>query len=627
MTTVLVTTPAAISVTVDEEAATVIQEVPATVQVGPTGPAGADGADGATGPAGATGATGPAGATGATGATGAQGPTGPTGATGPGVPVGGTTGQVLAKKNATNYNTEWVDAATGGGAVDSVNGETGVVSLSAADVGAEASGAVATHSADTTAVHGIADTSTLYRAGGTDVALADGGTGASLTDPGADRIMFWDDSAGAVAFLTAGTNLTITDTTIDAAGGGGDTVITTGGDLIYGSAGASNVDHALSGTATAWSNFGGGFDISFLNDGNEGTRWSSSAFKTSGDWVQITFTEAKLIHSYRINQYPDVAYVAATWKLQKSADNSTWVDVDTQSIGSYDSGTLSITPTSSQYWRCTCTTTGGVQWTMYSFNLYGNVGAAPARLSVGDELDVLTVASGLPAWVAPNVPTTTAAQASRPAAATNGNLFLPTNGYTVQRDTGAAWAHWGPLFPFTAPPSSGWSWVNQGTATIDTTGGPIALTSVATSGDDIRAYVRTAPSTPYVITAHLRHNLTATAAAYCGLCWRQSSDGKLVTFQMQRETQMRVIRWTNPTTYGGAVDLDEVPPSWSVEWFRISDDGTDRKVWISADGQHWVLLHSIGRTTFLTADQVGIAVNSGSTTRDLTLTLLSWAAT
>lgn len=60
---------------------------------------------------------------------------------------------------------------------------------------------------------------TAYVAGGTDVALADGGTGASLSDPGADRIMFWDDSAGAVTWLTAGTNITITGTTISATGG------------------------------------------------------------------------------------------------------------------------------------------------------------------------------------------------------------------------------------------------------------------------------------------------------------------------------------------------------------------------------------------------------------------------
>lgn len=55
----------------------------------------------------------------------------------------------------------------------------------------------------------------VYRAGGTDVALADGGTGASLTDPGADRGMFWDDSANATAYLTFLAPLTITGTNID----------------------------------------------------------------------------------------------------------------------------------------------------------------------------------------------------------------------------------------------------------------------------------------------------------------------------------------------------------------------------------------------------------------------------
>lgn len=56
---------------------------------------------------------------------------------------------------------------------------------------------------------------------GAAVGLAYGGTGASLADPNADRLMFWDDSAGQVTWLTLGTNLSITGTTLDAAGGGG----------------------------------------------------------------------------------------------------------------------------------------------------------------------------------------------------------------------------------------------------------------------------------------------------------------------------------------------------------------------------------------------------------------------
>jgi len=63
--------------------------------------------DGLKGDKGDTGATGAQGVPGATGATGA------TGAPGVGVPVGGSTAQVLRKKSATDYDTEWATAGAG----------------------------------------------------------------------------------------------------------------------------------------------------------------------------------------------------------------------------------------------------------------------------------------------------------------------------------------------------------------------------------------------------------------------------------------------------------------------------------------------------------------------------------
>lgn len=57
--------------------------------------------------------SGGAGTPGATGPTGATGPDGATGPAGQGVPTGGTTGQVLAKIDATNYNTQWIPAPSG----------------------------------------------------------------------------------------------------------------------------------------------------------------------------------------------------------------------------------------------------------------------------------------------------------------------------------------------------------------------------------------------------------------------------------------------------------------------------------------------------------------------------------
>jgi hypothetical protein len=53
-------------------------------------------------------------------------------------------------------------------------------------------------------------------------------TGQELTadDPGADRLVFWDDSEGKLTHLTLGTNLSITGATLNAtAGGGGDVTI------------------------------------------------------------------------------------------------------------------------------------------------------------------------------------------------------------------------------------------------------------------------------------------------------------------------------------------------------------------------------------------------------------------
>jgi len=76
------------------------------------------------------------------------------------------------------------------------------------------------HASDTTLARSGAGDLTIegnaiYRAGGTDVALADGGTGASLADPNADRLMFWDDSAGAVTWAVPGNGLEFSTTTLN----------------------------------------------------------------------------------------------------------------------------------------------------------------------------------------------------------------------------------------------------------------------------------------------------------------------------------------------------------------------------------------------------------------------------
>jgi len=64
------------------------------------------------------------------------------------------------------------------------------------------------------------------------LAIARGGLGVDLsTAPGADRLLFWDHSALAFAYLSAGSGLTITGTEITAAGGIGGSVGTVDGTI------------------------------------------------------------------------------------------------------------------------------------------------------------------------------------------------------------------------------------------------------------------------------------------------------------------------------------------------------------------------------------------------------------
>jgi len=130
---------------------------------------------------------------------------------------------------------------------------------------------------------------TAYVSGGTDVSLADGGTGASLADPNADRIFFWDDSAGATTWLAISTGLLISGTNLALAHLGIESLVDPNADRILfwdDSAGASAwlsmpaAGIAISGTAITLTN-----DLAAL-EGLAGTGFASRS--GTDTWVQRT---------------------------------------------------------------------------------------------------------------------------------------------------------------------------------------------------------------------------------------------------------------------------------------------------------------------------------------------------
>lgn len=123
-----------------------------------------------------------------------------------GTNISGTAASLTAGTVTTNANLT--------GDVTSTGNATTVVAINGTNLAGLATGLL--KNTTSTGVPSIASAGTDYYApGGTDVSLADGGTGASLTDPAADRILFWDDSAGAATWLAPGNSIAITTTTLD----------------------------------------------------------------------------------------------------------------------------------------------------------------------------------------------------------------------------------------------------------------------------------------------------------------------------------------------------------------------------------------------------------------------------
>lgn len=202
---------------------------------------------------------------------------------------------------------------------------------------------------------------------------------------------------------------------------------------------------------------------------------------------------------------------------------------------------------------------------------------------------------------------------SEPGSPSSGDLYLPSNGVVVERYSGSVWQPWGPIFPFTPPVDGDFAWINQGAAAVDTTDPKTIYLSKSAdgSGANIRVRKKTAPSTPYTVTIFMRAMLIQKKFLSAGLCFRQSSDGKLHMFWVvanDTDFLLTSTKYASPTSF--TADYQAVAIGDALNWLRIADDGSNRVCSYSADGQQWHIFHTIGRTDYLTANEIGFAISS-----------------
>ena len=171
-------------------------------------------------------------------------------------------------------------------------------------------------------------------------------------------------------------------------------------------------------------------------------------------------------------------------------------------------------------------------------------------------------------------------------------------------------------FGFVEPDVGDFGWINQGTAVAFNSNGRLIFDGSVVAGENVRILKKAAPSAPYTITAAFRRLLNPVSSRqWCGLVFRESSSSKLSCFAQNIFASDNTFDSASVYRFSDEVTFDSMPfartpmvGSRDLIWARIEDDNTNRKYYVSLDGTNWRLLFSEGRTTFLTADEVGLCL-------------------
>lgn len=257
--------------------------------------------------------------------------------------------------------------------------------------------------------------------------------------------------------------------------------------------------------------------------------------------------------------------------------------------------------------------------------------------AAGDKIDVQAVFSGtivatpvfvlaVQAGVTVSGPTgATGATGAAGASAT----FYPGNFTNASATAGYA-----PVWAVTSPPSTGWSWANQGSSTISSTGGYEYLDTVAAASANNLVYrYRTPPSTPYSCIV-LMSGMEQGGSGAIGMGIAFSDGTKLVALRMDNDSSPDRItfdKWNSTTSYSAAYTSITYSTSGSFMnnslpwWLKMTDDGTNLSIYRSLDGNHWVQIGSNeARGDFLTTGPTEVGYFAYNNAQKVNIAVLSW---
>lgn len=190
----------------------------------------------------------------------------------------------------------------------------------------------------------------------------------------------------------------------------------------------------------------------------------------------------------------------------------------------------------------------------------------------------------------------------------NGSAWAPAN-------AGGGGIPW--ITDIQDPPSLGWSWVNQGSATITdqiSSGAGLYLEDgTLAASRNVRLRVRSAPSTPYSVEFGLYGNMLHDDVG-CAAAFRDSGTGRIEVLYIRNRTstaaaEVSLGQWFAPTSlFTEPLHINHYENSSLITFLKLEDDGTNRKYYFSVNGTNWIQVYSLGHLSFLTVDEVGFGV-------------------
>lgn len=189
------------------------------------------------------------------------------------------------------------------------------------------------------------------------------------------------------------------------------------------------------------------------------------------------------------------------------------------------------------------------------------------------------------------------------------------------------------------PTTYSWSWVNQalsggGNAVITATGASLNISSALENADNWHFRIKALPhggTTPYSAIIHRIPLMLPVAYSGVMVGWM---DNVAHTFagvpQYHDASSSALTTASSKGSLGGglySITANYVALPFSptyYNWIKLEDDGVNRNIYLSADGNVWVLFHSIGRTDFLTADKLFFAVQARNATYGASHFIDSW---